>query len=279
VSIRDLLRKHNIRLKHGLGQHFLHDEGLLDKIVRSAHITKDDLVVEIGTGVGTLTKHIAKYAGHVLSFEVDTKLIPAAKEYLKDMHNVEIINEDALKVDMKKYISKHPHYKSVKVVANLPYYITSPLIAKFLEGEKIFKTIVVTIQKEVAERICASPGNKTYGSFTIFVNYYAKPSITMMIPPAAFMPPPEVNSAVLKLDVLSEPAVNVKDEKLFFRLVHAAFVQRRKMLHNAILNANINGIDKEKLDPALAKLKIDSKRRGETLSMKEFASLADAFSS
>jgi 16S rRNA (adenine1518-N6/adenine1519-N6)-dimethyltransferase len=275
VSIRDLLRRHNIRLKHGLGQHFLHDEGLLDKIVRSADITKDDLVVEVGTGVGTLTKHIAKYAGHVLSFEVDDKLIPAAKEYLKGSKNIEIINEDALKVDMKKFISKHPHYKKVKVVANLPYYITSPLIAKFLEGEKLFKTIVVTIQKEVAERICARSGNKTYGSFTIFVNYYAKPSITMMIPPAAFMPPPEVHSAVLRLDVLDKPPVEVTDEKLFFRLVHSGFVQRRKMLHNAIINANIKGIDREKLDKALAELNIDSRRRGETLSIEEFAKLSN----
>lgn len=276
MHIRDILRKHNLRLKHGLGQHFLHDDGLLDKIVRSADITKDDLVIEVGTGVGTLTKHIAKYAGHVISFEVDDKLIPAANEYLRGIKNFEIINADALRVDMKGYISKHPKYKSVKVVANLPYYITSPLIAKFLEGEKLFKTIVVTIQKEVAERICASPGNKTYGSFTIFVNYYAKPNITMMIPPGAFMPPPEVNSAVLRLDVRKEPPVKVKDEVLFFKLVHAGFVQRRKMLHNAIINANIKGINKGKLDKALVELNIDGKRRGETLSISEFADLSCA---
>lgn len=278
MNLSDLLRKHHLKLNRDLGQHFLHDDGLLDKIARSADITKNDLVVEIGTGAGTLTKHIAKFAGKVITIEVDKRLIPVAQEYLHEYKNIDIVNDDALKMDLKALVEKYPQYKSRKVVANLPYYITSPLITKLIEKDKIFNTIVVTIQKEVAERIAADPGGKEYGSFSIFVNYYAKPKYIQTIPSGAFLPAPKVQSAILRLDILEKPPVAVKDEKMFFKLVHAGFVQRRKMLKNSIMNANLAGITAENLDAALSACKIDGKRRGETLSIKEFAELSDKLS-
>jgi len=267
--IRELLRKYDIRLNKDLGQHFLSDTAQLKKIADAASLTKNDIVLEVGTGIGTLTKYLAEKAGFVVSVEIDKKMLPAAKEYLKDTKNVEIINEDIMKCNVPKILSKYPSFKHRKVVANVPYYLTSPLITLLIESSADFKLIVLTIQEEVAERIVSNPGRKQYGSFTVYVNYYTRPEIAFRIPNSAFIPPPKVGSAVLRLNILDKPSIKVKDEKLFFRIVRGAFNQRRKMLKNALEAANIkwpDGID------------IDGKRRGETLSIKEFARLADSIS-
>jgi 16S rRNA (adenine1518-N6/adenine1519-N6)-dimethyltransferase len=264
--IRNILRKFDVRLNRNLGQHFLTDKNILNKIVDAATLSKNDLVLEVGTGIGTLTKPLASKAGFVVTVEVDKKMIPLAKDSLKEFDNIDIINEDIMKCNVPEMMDKHPGFKHRKVVANVPYYITTPLISLLIGSKTKFETIVITIQKEVAERIVSKPGNKRYGSLTIFVNYYTKPEIVFNIPSSAFVPPPEVGSAVIRLDVLDKPSVKVKDEKLFFRIVRAAFNQRRKMLKNALEAAKIDwpaGTD------------IDGKRRGETLSIEEFAKLAN----
>ena len=265
--IRELLRKYDIRLNKSLGQHFLSDAGQLKKIAGAASLTKDDIVLEVGTGIGTLTKYLAEKAGFVVSVELDKKLIPAAKEYLKDFDNVELVNDDIMKCNIPKLLAAHPGYKHKKVVANVPYYITTPLITLLIGSKAKFGSIVMTIQDEVAQRIVSEPGRKQYGSFTVYVNYYTKPEIKFRIPNSAFVPPPEVGSAVIRLNILDKPSVKAKDERLFFRVVRAAFNQRRKMLKNALEAANIKW-------PAGSD--IDGKRRGETLSIEEFAKLADS---
>ena len=265
--LRELLRKYDIRLNKDLGQHFLSDTGQLKKISDAATLTKDDIVLEVGTGLGTLTKYLAEKAGFVVSVELDKKMIPAAKEYLKGIDNIEIINADIMKCNIPKLLAGHPGYKHKKVVANVPYYITTPLITLLIGSKTKFELIVLTIQNEVAERIVSKPGRKQYGSFTVFVNYYTKPEIKARIPNSAFTPTPKVDSAVLRLNVLDKPSVKVKDEKLFFRMVRGAFNQRRKMLKNALEAAHIKWPESTS---------IDGKRRGETLSIEEFAELADS---
>jgi 16S rRNA (adenine1518-N6/adenine1519-N6)-dimethyltransferase len=264
--IQEFLRKYDIRLNKDLGQHFITDKNILNRIASAGDISRDDLVLEIGSGIGTLTKALAQDAGFVIAVEMDKKLIPAASEYLKGAGNVELVNQDIMKVNISKEVRKHPGFKHLKVVANLPYYITSPVISMLLEGKTKFDVMIFTIQKEVARRIVSPPGNKEYGSFTVFVNYYAKPKIMFDIPASSFTPMPKVDSSVIRMDVLNKPPVKVKDEKLFFRVVRAAFNQRRKMLKNALNAAHIKW--PEKTD-------IDGKRRGETLSIEEFAKLSD----
>jgi len=276
-KIRQLLAEYRIRLKKDFGQHFLVDKNILDRIVSSGDVTKDDLVIEIGTGIGSLTRQLAEKAGFVATIEMDEKLIPPAKQYLKDLPNIEIICKDAMKVDLSKLIERYGRFEHVKVIANVPYYITSPLIAKVLESKNKPELIIFTVQKEVAARISSPPGKKSYGSFTIFVNFHAKPKIMFNIERASFLPKPEVDSSVIRLDVLKKPPVELKDQKLFFRLVHAAFVQRRKMLKNALVNANIPGTSEVSIENALKASAIDGKRRGETLSIEEFAKLSNCF--
>jgi len=270
VVIREILRRSDIRLNKSYGQHFLSDKNILNKIADAASLMKDDIVLEIGTGIGTLTKPLASKAGFVVTVEVDQKLIPPAKDSLKEFNNIDIINEDIMKCNIPEIMDKHSGFKHRKVVANVPYYITTPLISLLIASAAKFETIVMTIQKEVAQRIVSKPGNKRYGSLTVYVNYYTRPEIVFNIPASAFTPPPEVDSAVIKLEVLDKPSVKVKDEKLFFRVVRAAFSQRRKMLKNALQAAKIEWP---------ADTDIDGKRRGETLSIEEFAKLADQISS
>ena len=268
-----------VRHKKSLGQHFLHDNNILKKIADSAELSRDDLVLEVGTGIGTLTKHLAEKAGQVVTVELDKSLIPQAEANLKCYKNVELVNYDIMKMNIPAAMSKYAGFKHRKVVANIPYYITTPLIILLLESKADFEQITLLIQKEVAERIVSKPGVKAYGSFTLFVNYYAEPKIMFHVPATCFSPRPEVDSVVLRLRKLPKPPVEVKDEKLFFRLVRGAFVQRRKMLRNAILHANIEGISAAKLDEAFKNVGIDGKRRGETLSIGEFAKLSDRLSS
>ena len=268
--IRDILNKYGITLQKKLGQHFITDSNILSRIASAGDISHDDLVLEIGSGIGTLTKVLAKKAGFVIAVEMDRKLIPAAIEYLKGIGNIELVNQDIMKVNIPKEIRKHPGFKHLKVVANLPYYITSPVISMLLEGKTKFDVMIFTIQKEVARRLVSPPGNKEYGSFTVFVNYYAKPKIMFDIPASSFTPRPKVDSSVIRLDILDKPSVKVKSEKLFFRVVRAAFNQRRKMLKNALEAAHLKWPDRTE---------IDGRRRGETLSIEEFARLSDLISS
>ena len=268
--IRETLRRSDIRPNKSYGQHFLSDKNILNKIADAATLSKEDIVLEVGTGIGTLTKPLASKAGFVVTVEVDQKLIPSAKDSLKEFNNIEIVNEDIMKCNIPEIMDRHPDLKHRKVVANVPYYITTPLISLFISSKAKFETIVMTIQKEVAQRIVSKPGNKRYGSLTVFVNYYTRPEIVFNIPASAFVPPPEVDSSVIRLEILDKPSVIVKDEKLFFRVVRAAFNQRRKMLKNALEAAHINWP---------ADTDIDGKRRGETLSIEEFAKLADLIAS
>jgi len=275
--IKDILNRFNIRLNKDLGQHFLADTNLLNKIADTASLTKHDLVLEIGTGLGTLTKALAAKAGFVITVEIDKKMIEPAKEYLKGIHNIEILNQDILKLHIEKALSKHKQFEHLKVVANVPYYISTPIITNLLEGKIRFELIIMTIQKEFAERIVSDPGRKQYSSFSIFVNFYTKPKKMFDIPASAFIPMPAVGSSVIRLEVLDKPSVDVKDRKLFFRIVRGAFAQRRKMLKNTIENANIPGVTRERIAKALELTGIDGMRRGETLSIDEFARLANSF--
>ncbi|MFC1766972.1 16S rRNA (adenine(1518)-N(6)/adenine(1519)-N(6))-dimethyltransferase RsmA [Candidatus Margulisiibacteriota bacterium] len=278
-TTKQILKSFNIWLNKDLGQHFMIDQSSVTRIIEAADISKDDLVLEIGTGIGTLTKDLCQKAGFVITNEYDKKFIPVAKEYLKGLENFELVEEDFLKIDLDELFSKYKSYKIKKVVANLPYYITTPIISKLIEHKASFNLIVMTIQREFAHRIVSKPSVKEYGSFTIFANYHCKPMIVCDIPKSSFFTQPAVGSSVLRLEVLDKPSVEVKDEKLFFNIVHAAFIQRRKMLKNAIENANIEGINKENISKAFEKVGIDGKRRGETLSIEEFAKLSDSISS
>lgn len=265
--IKELLSKHNIRLNRDLGQHFITDKNILNKIVSAADISQDDLILEIGTGIGTLTRALAEKAGFVVSVELDSKLVSAAREIFEGSNKVELICQDIMKVNLQKELGKHEGFKHIKVVANLPYYITTPVISMLIEGRVKFHSMVFTIQKEVARRIVSPPGGKEYGSFSVFINYYARPKIMLNIPASSFTPRPKVDSVVIRLDMLEKPSVKVTDKKFFFRVVRAAFNQRRKMLKNALEAAHIKWTDQTR---------IDGKRRGETLSIEEFASLSDA---
>lgn len=260
-----LLLKHGFHLKKSLGQNFLVDPACLDRITEAANISKEDAVLEIGTGSGILTKEIAKKAKKVISCEIDKRIFEVAKEYLYGIDNIDLRNEDFLKADLIG-INK------AKIVANVPYYITTPIIEKIFDNKELFSTVILTVQREFAERMAAKPGTKQYGSFTVFVNYYTEPKILFNIPKSAFLPQPDVGSAVISMDIRERPKVAVKDEKTFFEIVRAAFGQRRKTLRNALCAK----FDPEIIDNALSTSGIDGKRRGETLTIEEFRKLADS---
>lgn len=284
---KTLLNKHHIHLKKSLGQNLLIDQASLERITSAAQLTKDDVVIEIGTGTGILTKELAKTAKKVITFEIDKKIIEVAKDYLIDCDNVEIKNEDFIKVDMGSVIpakagisSIYPGMpafagmtaqtssQTIKVVANVPYYVTTPIIEKILESKR-FSSAVLTVQREFAERMAAKLGTKDYGSFTIFMNFYTEPEIISYIPRSSFLPQPDVGSAIISLKIRKTPPVDVKNEEAFFKAVRAAFGQRRKTLRNALSSV----FDIKEIDSALKKAGIDPKRRGETLSIREFASI------
>ena len=241
----------------------------LDDIVDGAEVNEEDFIIEIGPGVGTLTRELLKRAKKVCAIELDEKLLPILQEELKDFNNFELIHKDALKVDFNELIGEE---KSVKLVANLPYYLTTPIIVNLLTGGYNFKSLTIMIQKEVAERIDSEPNCKAYGAFSILVQYYCDTEILRLVPPSAFIPQPKVESIVIRLDRLKEPKVKVKDEALFFSIVRQSFNMRRKTLWNGVKNL---GIDKEELQKCFERANIDPKRRGETLSLQEFATLSD----
>lgn len=272
LNTKDLVLKYNFKFTKSLGQNFLIDDSVLEDIVEGAEITKEDYVIEIGPGVGTLTKELLKRAKKVTSIELDEKLIPILQEELKDFDNFDIVHKDALKVDFNKLIGEET---SVKVVANLPYYVTTPIIANLLNGNYNIKSITIMIQKEVGERIDAEPSTKDYGAFSLLVQYYCDTKIIRHVPPSSFIPAPKVDSIVIRLDKLKEPRVQVKSEKLFFNVIRQSFNMRRKTLWNAMKNI---GLDKEKLAMGFENAGIEPTRRGETLSIEEFANLANEFS-
>ncbi|MBZ9684943.1 16S rRNA (adenine(1518)-N(6)/adenine(1519)-N(6))-dimethyltransferase RsmA [Clostridium estertheticum] len=273
LTISEVAKKYEFRFKKGLGQNFLIDDSVLEDVVNGAEVNEEDFIIEIGPGFGTLTRELLKRAKSVCAIELDEKLFPILEEELKDYNNFELIHKDALKVDFNELMGDE---KSVKLVANLPYYLTTPIIVNLLTKGYDFKSLTIMIQKEVGERIDSDPGCKAYGAFSILVQYYCDTKIIRLVPPSAFIPQPKVESIVIRLDRLKEPKVKVKDEALFFSIVRKSFNMRRKTLWNGIKDI---GIGKEELLKCFERANIDSSRRGETLSLQEFALLSDEIGS
>ena len=270
-----VLQKHDFHFQKKFGQNFLIDTHVLDKIIAAAEITKDDFLLEIWPGIGTMTQYLCENAKRVLAVEIDNNLIPVLKETLKDYDNVEILHGDILKQDIKAIAEKYNGGKPIKVVANLPYYITTPIIMGLFESHVPLSNITVMVQKEVAERMQAAPGSKTYGALSLAVQYYATPYIAANVPPNCFMPRPKVGSAVIRLERYEEPPVKVKDEKLMFRIIRASFNQRRKTLANGLKNSAELDYTKEEIEAAIEALGRGASIRGEALTLEEFAKLAD----
>lgn len=269
VSTKDIVKKYGFKFTKSLGQNFLIDDSVLNDIVDGAEVNKEDFIIEIGPGVGTLTRELLEKAKRVCAVELDSDLIPILKEELKEFNNFDLINKDVLQVDMKSIIGEE---QSTKLVANLPYYVTTPIITKLITGDCNFKSLTIMIQKEVAERIVSKPDCKEYGSLSILVQYYCDVKAIRTVSPSSFIPQPKVDSMVIRLDKLKEPRVKVIDEKLFFRVVRESFNMRRKTLWNVTKNLKY---DKAMLEKAFIDANIDPKRRGETLSLEEFGKLAD----
>ena len=273
-----VINKHEFAFQKKFGQNFLIDEGIVNKIVREAGVTKDDFVLEIGPGIGTMTQLLCEQAGGVAAVEIDTNLIPILKETLAEYDNVTIINEDILKVDIKKLAEEKNGSKPIKVVANLPYYITTPIIMGLFESNVPIDSITVMVQKEVADRMQVGPGTKDYGALSLAVQYYSKPQVVINVPPECFIPRPNVGSAVIRLTRYKEPPVKVKDEKLMFKLIRASFNQRRKTLANGLNNSPEINFSKEEITAAIESLHKGPSIRGEALTLSEFAALSDYFS-
>ena len=278
ATIRRIKEEHNFRLSKSLGQNFLTDGNIVAKIVDSCEATEEDLVIEIGPGIGVLTAEAAEQAGKVVAVEIDKNLIPILKETLADYSNVTVGNQDILKTDVVKLIEEHGQIngkapKGVKVIGNLPYYITTPIIMKLLEDHIPCDSITIMMQKEVAERIEAGPGSKTYGALSVAVQYYCEVCYVTTVPKEVFHPHPKVDSAVLRLDLRKEKPVDLIDEDLFFEVIKGGFGQRRKTLHNAL--TGVRGIAKDRVAEVLAEAGIEANRRAETLSIEEFARIAN----
>ena len=274
----EVLQKYNFSFQKKFGQNFLIDPHVLDKIIAAAEITKDDFVLEIGPGIGTLTQYLAEAAREVVAVEIDSTLIPILEDTLSAYDNVSVINEDVLKVDLRKLAEERNGGKPIKVVANLPYYITPPIIMSLFESHVPLKSLTVMVQKEVALRMQAGPGTKDYGALSLAVQYYASPYLAANVPPNCFMPRPNVGSAVIRLTRFEETPVQVKDEKLLFRLIRASFNQRRKTLQNGLVNSQELDFTKEQVAAAIATLGVSPSVRGEALTLEQFAALANALS-
>ena len=274
----EILQKYHFNFQKKFGQNFLIDTHVLEKIISAAGITKDDMVLEIGPGIGTMTQYLAEAAGKVAAVEIDKNLIPILENTLSEYDNVMVINDDVLKVDIRGLVEKENGGRPVKVVANLPYYITTPIIMGLFEGNVPVESITVMVQKEVADRMQTGPGNKDYGALSLAVQYYADPYIVANVPPNCFMPRPKVGSAVIRLERYENPPVTVEDEKLMFRLIRASFNQRRKTLANGLKNSPELDYTKEEIEAAIEALGRGASIRGEALTLEEFAKLADLLS-
>lgn len=273
----EVLQKYEFVFQKKFGQNFLIDTHVLDKIINAADITKDDFVLEIGPGIGTMTQYLACAAREVYAVEIDKALIPILEDTLSDYSNVTVLNEDILKVDIRKLAEEHNQGKPIKVVANLPYYITTPIIMGLFEGHVPIESITVMVQKEVADRMQVGPGTKDYGALSLAVQYYAEPYIVTNVPPNCFMPRPKVGSAVIRLTRHKEAPVKTVDEKLMFRLIRASFNQRRKTLANSLKNSPELSFTKEEIQDAIAVCGFKEGVRGEALTLADFAALTDQF--
>ena len=272
-----VLQRYGFNFQKKYGQNFLIDTHVLDKIIGAAEIGRDDFVLEIGPGIGTMTQYLAEAAREVVAVEIDTKLIPILEDTLKEYDNVTVLNEDILKVDIRKIAEEKNGGKPIKVVANLPYYITTPIIMGLFESEVPLDSITVMVQKEVADRMQVGPGTKDYGALSLAVQYYAEPYIVANVPPNCFMPRPNVGSAVIRLTSHKKP-VAVKNEKLMFDIIRASFNQRRKTLVNGLYNVGGLNKSKEELAAVLESIGLAANVRGETLTLEQFAALSDALS-
>ncbi|NLM04066.1 MAG: 16S rRNA (adenine(1518)-N(6)/adenine(1519)-N(6))-dimethyltransferase RsmA [Clostridiales bacterium] len=273
---KEIISEYQFKFSKSLGQNFLIDENILEKIVIGSQVTKGDYVIEVGPGIGSLTQYIAEKAKSVLAIEIDKSLIPILDRTLAGYSNVKVINEDVLKLDLHKIMAeefKEPDAK-IKVIANLPYYVTTPIVMKFLEEKLPIDSMTIMIQQEVAKRMEAMPSTKDYGALSIAVQYYSNPRIIAKVPPSVFIPQPKVDSIVIRLDILDKPRVKVEDEKLFFAIVKDAFSKRRKTLLNALSTGNLK-LEKELLKEVFEKIDINPQRRGETLAIEEFALIAN----
>ena len=272
-----VLQKYQFNFQKKFGQNFLIDTGILEEIIEAAQITKDDFVLEIGPGIGTMTQYLCEAARAVVAVEIDTNLIPILKDTLAEYNNVDVLNEDILKVNISKLAEEKNNGKPIKVVANLPYYITTPIIMGLFESHVPIDSITIMVQKEVADRMQVGPGTKDYGALSLAVQYYAKPEIVANVPPNCFMPRPKVGSAVIRLTRHQNPPVQAKDEKLMFRIIRASFNQRRKTLANGLKNSQELQFTKEQVEQAITECGLPLNIRGEALTLEQFAALADIF--
>ena len=270
-----VLQKYNFNFQKKYGQNFLIDTHVLDKIIAAAGITKEDFVLEIGPGIGTMTQYLCESARKVTAVEIDKALIPVLEDTLSAYDNVEVLNQDILKVDINRIAQEKNGGRPIKVVANLPYYITTPIIMGLFESHVPIDSITVMVQKEVADRMQVGPGTKDYGALSLAVQYYAKPEIVANVPPNCFMPRPKVGSAVIRLTRHKEPPIQVKDEKLMFQIIRASFNQRRKTLANGLNNAGGFHLSKEAIIKAIEELGVSPSIRGEALTLEQFARLSD----
>ncbi|WP_438448939.1 16S rRNA (adenine(1518)-N(6)/adenine(1519)-N(6))-dimethyltransferase RsmA [Gorillibacterium sp. sgz5001074] len=276
---KEVLKKYDLAAKKSLGQNFLVDLNILNKIVSAAGLDESKGALEIGPGIGALTQQLAKQAGKVVAIEIDQRMLPVLEETLAPYANAAVVHGDVLKVDLNEVFERHfAGMSGVSVVANLPYYITTPIIMRLLEERLPVENIVVMIQKEVADRMAAKPGTKDYGSLSIAVQYYCEPQVVTIVPHTVFIPQPNVDSAVIRLQVRKEPPVQVENEKLYFEVVQASFAQRRKTISNNLLSRFFTKETKPRMEAALQEAGIDPSRRGETLSLQEYASLTAALS-
>ena len=271
----EVLQKYNFNFQKKFGQNFLINTGILEEIIEAAEITKEDFVLEIGPGIGTMTQYLCESAREVVAVEIDKNLIPILQDTLSAYDNVEVINDDILKVDIYRLAEERNGGKPIKVVANLPYYITTPIIMGLFESHVPIDSITIMVQKEVADRMQEGPGSKEYGALSLAVQYYAHPEIVVNVPPSCFMPQPKVGSAVIRLTRHEQPPVNVENEKLMFQLIRASFNQRRKTLANGLNNYSGLQLEKDVIQQCIEELGVPVTIRGEALSLEQFAELSN----
>ncbi len=271
----EILQKYNFNFQKKFGQNFLINTGVLEDIIDAAEVTDEDMVLEIGPGIGTMTQYLCENARQVIAVEIDTNLIPILKDTLSAYDNVRIINDDILKVDINELAREYNNGRPIKVVANLPYYITTPIIMGLFESHVPIESITVMVQKEVADRMQAGPGTKDYGALSLAVQYYSKPQIVVNVPPSCFMPQPKVGSTVISLRRHQQPVVQVEDEKLMFKVIRASFNQRRKTLANGLNNYGGINLTKEQIQQSIEERGVPVNIRGEALSLEQFACLSN----